>query len=153
VGRFCVQKDHHPEWHALDAGRTVSIKLTSHFAANKVTLFDFQLAEHMNQQYKVTQRWFTQYPLISSKSWTSFKIFLAGFVLINFAFQIGTHWGNYYPSAAQRGQKSQAAQYRPLIVAPYRYTPGQADQADLYAQGHVDEYAFKNSIFSSRNYF
>jgi hypothetical protein len=77
--------------------------LTSHFAGNKVTLFDFQLAEHMNQQFTVTKRWFSQYPLISSKSWTSFKIFLASFVLLNLVFQLGTHWGNFYPSAAQRG--------------------------------------------------
>ena len=107
----------------------------------------------MNQQYKVTQRWFTQYPIISSKSWTSFKIFIASFVLINFAFQLGTHWGNYYPSAAQRGQKPQPAHYRPIMVVPYRYTPGSMQDVGLYAQGHVDEYAFKNAIFSARNYF
>lgn len=48
VGRFCTEKDHHPEWSSADGGRTVSIRLSSHFAGNKVTLFDFQLAEHMN---------------------------------------------------------------------------------------------------------
>ncbi len=49
VGRFCSQQDHHPEWSVTDGGRTVNVTLTSHFANNKVTLFDFQLAEHMNQ--------------------------------------------------------------------------------------------------------
>ena len=153
VGRFCNEKDHHPEWHSLDAGRSVSVKLTSHFAGNKVTLFDFQLAEHMNQQFKITQRWFSKYPLISSRSWTSFKIFLGCFVLVNFAFQLGTHWGNYYPSAAQRGQKDQAANYRPLMVLPFNYTAGSLDNVDNYAKGRVDEFAYKNVIFSSRNFF
>ena len=127
--------------------------MSSHFAGNKVTLFDFQLAEHMNQQYTVTQRWFSKYPIISSKSWTSIKIFLASFVLINFVFQLGYNWGNYYPSAAQRGLKDQTGHYRPLMVVPFKYTPGALSQVDLYAQGQVDEYAFKNAIFSSRNYF
>jgi hypothetical protein len=107
----------------------------------------------MNQQFKVTQRWFSQYPYISSKSWTSFKIFLATFVLINFAFQIGTHWGNYYPSAAQRGLRSQTGNYRPLLVIPFKYTPGSAALVDEYAHSNVDEYAFKTSIFSAKNYF
>jgi pterin-4a-carbinolamine dehydratase len=49
VGKFCSQKDHHPEWSSSDKGKTVSVRLTSHFAGNKVTLFDFQLAEHMNK--------------------------------------------------------------------------------------------------------
>lgn len=49
VGRFCEKKDHHPEWTVTDGGKTVAVTLTSHFAGNKVTLFDFQLAEHMNQ--------------------------------------------------------------------------------------------------------
>jgi hypothetical protein len=107
----------------------------------------------MNQQYTVTQRWFVQYPIISSKSWTSFKIFLATFVIVNFVFQLGYNWGNYYPSAGQRGQRDQTGHYRPLMVVPFNYTPGSMDSVDQYAQGRVDEFAFKNSIFSSRNYF
>ena len=105
----------------------------------------------MNQQFTVTQRWFSQYPLISSKSWTSFKVFLASFVLLNFVFQLGTNWGNIYPSASQRGLKD--PHYRPILVAPFRYHGGSMKDVDLYAQGHVDEYAFKNAIFSSRNFF
>lgn len=107
----------------------------------------------MNQQFTVTKRWFSQYPLISSKSWTSFKVFLATFVLLNLVFQLGTHWGNYYPSAAQRGEKDQASHYRPLLVAPFTYHGGSARDVDIYAQSHVDEYTFKTSIFNSRNFF
>ena len=103
VGRFCSKKDHHPEWSSTDNGRTVNIRLTSHFAANKVTLFDFQLAEHMNQQYKVTQKWHRKFPIITDKAWASWKIAVIGFFMFNLTIQIGTHWGDKYPSASQRG--------------------------------------------------
>jgi pterin-4a-carbinolamine dehydratase len=103
VGKFCTTQDHHPEWSVGDGGRTVNVRLSSHFANNKVTLFDFQLAEHMNQQYKVTQKWFIQYPLISSKAYTSWKIALASFVIFNFVLSIGFSWGRTYPSATNRG--------------------------------------------------
>jgi len=154
VGKFCVLKDHHPEWSALDSGRTVSVKLTSHFAGNKVTLFDFQLAEHMNQQYKVTQRWFVKYPLISSASWTSLRVFLAFFVLGNLLFQLGTNWGNYQPSAAQRGQKPQSAHFRPLMVVDFEFFSGgirSEKEVELYAKAFVDDWAFKKAHFSSRS--
>ena len=52
VGVFAESKDHHPEWELLNGGKDVSVRLTSHFATTKVTLFDFELAEHMNKQYK-----------------------------------------------------------------------------------------------------
>ena len=55
VGKFCETKDHHPEWTCLDGGKSIHVKLTSHFADNKVTLFDFELAEHMNQAYNETR--------------------------------------------------------------------------------------------------
>eukprot|EP00349_Pseudokeronopsis_sp_Brazil_P003620 CAMPEP_0202956984 /NCGR_PEP_ID=MMETSP1396-20130829/1422_1 /ASSEMBLY_ACC=CAM_ASM_000872 /TAXON_ID= /ORGANISM="Pseudokeronopsis sp., Strain Brazil" /LENGTH=105 /DNA_ID=CAMNT_0049674233 /DNA_START=189 /DNA_END=506 /DNA_ORIENTATION=- len=48
VGKHCSKTDHHPEWHLTNGGKDVNVKLTSHFAGNKVTLYDFQLAEHMN---------------------------------------------------------------------------------------------------------
>ena len=44
VGKFCELKDHHPEWFSSEGGKTVSVRLTSHFANNKVTLFDFEVA-------------------------------------------------------------------------------------------------------------
>lgn len=46
VGIYCSKKDHHPEWSLND--RFLTVKLTSHFNNNKVTPFDFELAEHMN---------------------------------------------------------------------------------------------------------
>ena len=45
------------------------------------------------------------YPYINEKSWASFKIGIAFFIVGAFALQFFTHLGNYYPSATQRGQK------------------------------------------------
>jgi 4a-hydroxytetrahydrobiopterin dehydratase len=42
------KKDHHPEWKVTNGGNTVEVTLTSHFAGNKVTRLDFELAEEMN---------------------------------------------------------------------------------------------------------
>ena len=56
VGNFAESKDHHPEWSSQNGGKTVSVRLTSHFAGNKVTLFDFELAENMNQTYKAAAK-------------------------------------------------------------------------------------------------
>jgi hypothetical protein len=110
----------------------------------------------MNQQYKVTQKWYRPYPIIGEKAWASWKIALVSFVLFNFMLQIGTHWGNYYPSASQRGLKPQQAHNRPLMIAPFDYSSGgiRADRerdAQMYATANVDDYAFKTALFSSRN--
>ena len=37
-------------------------RLTSHFANNTATLFDFELAEEMNKQYFYTLKKYNQYP-------------------------------------------------------------------------------------------
>jgi hypothetical protein len=137
-----------------DGGRTVNVMLTSHFANNKVTLFDFQLAEHMNQQQQITGKWYREHPLIGDKTWASWKIFLVSFVLFNFGLQVGTHWGNFHPSSSQRGEKPQAGHYRPLIVTDYDFFSGgirTEREVELYAKAFVDDYAFKKRIFSSRN--
>lgn len=132
----------------------MAIKLSSHFAGNKVTLFDFQLAEHMNKQFKVTQKWFSEYPLFSSAFWATFKIFAVSFVLFSFALQLATHWGNFYPSAAQRGEKPQAAHYRPLLVNEFDFFSGgirSEREVELYAKAFVEDYAFKRTLFTYRN--
>ena len=56
--------DHHPEWRLSNGGRTVDVKLTSHFANNTVTRLDFQLAEAMNEAYTLTNSTFVMFPLI-----------------------------------------------------------------------------------------
>lgn len=110
----------------------------------------------MNQQFKVTGRWFSQYPLFSSKTIATWKIFFVSLILGTVALNIGVHWGNPYPSASQRGQKPQAARYRPLIVSPYEFESGAGrtkQDADLYAKGFIDDYAFKRTLFRSRSAF
>ena len=79
VGKYCTQKDHHPFWELKNEGKELTVTLTSHFAGNKVTLFDFELAEHMNKQYALAQHDFKLYPLFSQKAWGSFLVFLIGY--------------------------------------------------------------------------
>ena len=45
VGKWADKNDHHPEWNITNGGRTVNVRLTSHFANNTVTLYDFELAD------------------------------------------------------------------------------------------------------------
>ena len=82
VGKWAEDKDHHPEWTVEEGGKTVSVTLTSHFAGNKVTLFDFQLAEQMNKDYKITSRTFRPYPYLSNSQWSSILIFLGLYLFI-----------------------------------------------------------------------
>ena len=49
VSRFCSANDHHPEW-SLN-GSTLSVKLTTHDNNNKVSLKDYELANHMVYVY------------------------------------------------------------------------------------------------------
>lgn len=56
VGKFAETKDHHPEWKSSNNGTEVHARLTSHFADNKVTLFDFELAEAMNRSHKTAMK-------------------------------------------------------------------------------------------------
>lgn len=153
VGIYCSKTDHHPEWTITNGGRNVEVKLTSHFANNKVTLFDFELAEKMNGQYKITLKTFRMYPIIDDKTWASVKIFVAAFILGSFALQFFTHLGNYYPSSTQRGQAPQSTQFRPLIVEPYNFYSGNMHtdrDAELYTKAYVDDYAFKTQMFTAR---
>ena len=51
VSRWCTRHDHHPEWSMKD-DNSVEVFLTSHFADNKVTVTDYELAQEMNLIYK-----------------------------------------------------------------------------------------------------
>ena len=82
VGKYADQKDHHPEWTCLNGGKSISVKLTSHFANNKVTLFDFELAEHMNQMYSETQSSFKMFRRIEERQMVSACIGVGTFVLL-----------------------------------------------------------------------
>jgi len=90
--------DHHPEWHLADKGLTINVRLTSHFANNKVTRLDFQLAEAMNEAYSLTQSTYSMFPWLSSSQWASIRIAAGALALGLFAFRIFT--GQNYPTRA-----------------------------------------------------
>ena len=81
------------------------VRLTSHFAGNKVTLYDFQLAEQMNASYKISQKEFNMYPKISARTWATWKILLSAYLIGALTFQFFAYWGQDYPTAMQRGDK------------------------------------------------
>ena len=41
VGKYAESKDHHPERETANGGKSISVRLTSHFAGNQVTLSDY----------------------------------------------------------------------------------------------------------------
>lgn len=48
VSFYCSRVDHHPEWKMI-GDRTIEVSLTSHFADNKVSINDYELAQEMNK--------------------------------------------------------------------------------------------------------
>ena len=86
VGKYAEIKDHHPEWTCLNGGKSISVKLTSHFANNKVTLFDFEMAEHMNQVYNDTQG-FKMFPRFQERQIVNLCIGVGTFVFLYSGFQ------------------------------------------------------------------
>ena len=51
VSRVCSKSDHHPEWRMI-SDKSIEVYLTSHFAGNKVSINDYELAEAMNKVEK-----------------------------------------------------------------------------------------------------
>ena len=113
VGKYCDSVDHHPEWSCQDGGKSVSVKLTSHFADNTVTIMDFELAQHMNSAYNDTKGQFSMYPRIQEKSLVSLCIGVGTFVTLMSVYNYMTstkmandvQMGNPLP----RGDKVEAA--------------------------------------------
>ena len=94
------KKDHHPEWRLTNGGCTVDVTLTSHFAGNKVTRLDFELAEEMNEQYERALSSFKMFPRFSNNEWASLKIGVGAFVLGTIIWRVATSSG--YEQRAQR---------------------------------------------------
>ena len=74
VGVKAENIDHHPEWYTSEGGTVVNVTLTSHFADNKVTRLDFQLAEILNEEYAVASSTFKMHTYFDKKEWASIKI-------------------------------------------------------------------------------
>lgn len=81
VGVFAESKDHHPEWSIVNGGKDVTVRLTSHFANNKVTLFDFELAEAMNKEFKSSLK-YNMFPRYTQTQYYSVGIALASTVIL-----------------------------------------------------------------------
>ena len=90
VAKDAEAKDHHPEWSLSNGGKTVDVRLTSHFAGNTVTRLDFELAEAMNTANDEIRSGFKMYPMFTPEEWSSIKIGLGLFVFGSFAFKFMT---------------------------------------------------------------
>ena len=99
VGLRANAIDHHPEWHVSNGGCTVNVRLTSHFAGNKVTRLDFELAEICNEEFTKNVSTYNMFPRFSNKEWVSIKFAVFAFCFGVFSFRIAT--GPKYPTRPQ----------------------------------------------------
>lgn len=100
VSQWANTKDHHPEWNLSNKGCTVNVNLTSHFAGNKVTRLDFELAEEMNKQAKTVSKRFSMFPRIDSSQMASIQIGLLLLACGGFVYKVVTY--NPYHTRQQR---------------------------------------------------
>lgn len=89
VGIFAETKDHHPEWSIKNGGRDVTVRLTSHFANNKVTLFDFELAQSMNTEFKRAAK-FNAFPRFTSSQYVSAAVAVGSAVFLFGSYRVLT---------------------------------------------------------------
>ena len=64
--------------------------MTSHFAGNRVTRLDFELAEAMNNSYFLTAGRFSRSPLADEKLWSTIRILVGSFVALSFFYTFVT---------------------------------------------------------------
>ena len=130
VGKFCEAKDHHPEWTCLNGGKQIHVKLTSHFANNKVTLFDFELAEHMNTTYSDCSS-FTMFPRFQERQLVQACIGVGSFVALYSLFQWAS--SSKTENDVQRGAPLQRGHV----------------QVNMNTQGDADEQVMANGLARS----
>jgi len=87
VGKFAETNDHHPEWTTSNGGTQVHARLTSHFANNKVTIFDFELAENMNKSFASAMK-HNLYPSYTNSQLLSATIGLGSIVVLFGTYQV-----------------------------------------------------------------
>lgn len=138
VGKASNKIDHHPEWSLSNGGRTVEVKLTSHFAGNKVTRLDFQLAEAMNEAFTITEKTFSMFPWLTNPQWTSIKI-AAGCIA----------FGMFWIRWMTRPQFVLKTLDKPdeTVLEPYRIKTNAAyvqSRADEIADAQLDRYATRH---------
>ena len=136
VGKDAELKDHHPEWSTSDGGRTVNVKLTSHFANNTVTRLDFELAEAMNTAYSEVRTTFKMYPFLSASQWASLKIGAGLFVSTVFFFKFVT--GTNYEQREQAVGAAPSTRYDNVAA---KYSRSQAI-ADVSSDSDAVDFAY-----------
>lgn len=154
VGLWADKKDHHPEWTVEDGGRTVSVHLTSHFAGNKVTLFDFELAEQMNRDYKITTKTFRLYPFMSNRQWSSILIFVGTYLFImtgiRFIRTIMIETGSTNSEFIRNGRVEIA---KPYVIGTFQLDPkivkGARNENDInkYVEKNVDDFTLHTKLY------
>lgn len=140
------EKDHHPEWKLTNGGTTVEVTLTSHFAGNKVTRLDFELAEAMNEQFERTLSSYKMFPTFNNYEWANLKIGLGLFVLGTVMWRVAT--GTGYEMRAQRPEafpvmptdlvKVTLPRTQTMVDAGLRVDFARANQNKYYAQKSDD---------------
>ena len=109
----------------MNGGKSIQVKLTSHFANNKVTLFDFELAEHMNTTYSDTQGSFKMFPRFQERQLVHACIGIGSFVALYSYFQWMTQYS--YENDLQRGAPLKRGHVE-IKMSP----KGEADDQVLY---------------------
>ena len=136
---FAANKmDHHPEWRLSNNGKTVDVRLTSHFAGNKVTRLDFELAEAMNEAYSVTVSTFEMFPRITNSQWTTLKIVAGSLAFGLFWYRIVTE-----PQYELKKYTIPAQQK----LAEFKVTTGRTmlqSNADEIAKRNLDSYTLRH---------
>lgn len=82
VSKFCTSSDHHPEW-SMIGNKSIRVNLTSHFAGNKVSLKDYELAQKMNQVFSSAKS-HNQYSFITKE--LLIEIGVVGLLLLSIQF-------------------------------------------------------------------
>ena len=147
VSKVCNEKDHHPEWHLVDGGKSVEVMLTSHFADNKITRLDFEVAEAMNNSFYIVDRQFKMFPRFSEKQWSSLSIAFGSLVVGSFLY--------VYFCSHPHPQRYRYMQ--PIIIEPRQLFSVSTDgikneeQLEKYVVDNVDLYAYRKMQASQSN--
>ena len=121
--------------------------MTSHFAGNKITRLDFEVAEAMNNSHYIVDRSFKMFPYYSEKQWSSFTIGFGSLLIGSFIFAYMT--SHPYPKRFRH--------IEPIVVEPL--TTFNVDTKDLknsedvskYVEDNVDNFAYAKMQRSQGN--
>ena len=129
VGIEATKKDHHPEWELQDGGLKVKARLTSHFAHNTATVFDFELAEKMNKAYKSTMNSYSANPRLTQKTVSQV---VAGALLL-----IGSYaYLRFVLEFIEPANINSIENHKPIVVPEF---DGSSQDAEEFAKANLDK--------------